>query len=63
MDTDNFMIRLFGFFVGVAIIYLVGAFITFDPNPLHWILLTRWWGRTILLILLIINGNANFSYE
>jgi len=55
--------KLFIFVATLALWYLLGAFIAFDYNPLHWLLFTTWWGRVLAIGLLISTFFASFNDE
>ena len=45
-------IKLLGKFLLVNLfLYGLGTFIAFDPNPLHWWLLSSWGGRVLFLFI------------
>lgn len=37
--------------IGNTVIYTIGAFIAWNPNPMGWWLLTSTWGRVIAVII------------
>lgn len=54
----------FGFLlISVIIFYLLGSFITFDLNPMHWWLFSTMTGRIVFVIIAIVYISNTFSDE
>lgn len=52
-DIDETMLKIFSITVGWVIIYLVGAFIAWDLNPVNWLMFTTSIGRLFFVVLII----------
>jgi uncharacterized membrane protein len=63
MNEENFIFKLIGFVITLGIIYLIGAFIAWDTNPINWWLFKTASGRIVAIILLIFIVYSNFFYE
>jgi len=57
----NWIFRILGIVVNFALLYIVGAFIAWDANPLHWWIITSTLGRVLFMFFAFANVAINLS--
>lgn len=60
-STLAIVATIYSILVLPALLYGIGTIIAFDPNPMHWSLVTTITGRVFLVLMLIVWANHSIG--